>query len=165
MTELLRQWILAMALTALGCTIALGITPEGRIKGVLKLCCTVAMAIAMLSPIARVNIDTYAHSMAKYREAVAAAENKGVEAADRLSRTIIERECAAYISDKGAELGLGNISVSVLAKWGDEVWYPYEVWLDGSASDELLRKIEGELGVPRERVYLKDENNGASPGD
>ncbi|MGE4353500.1 MAG: hypothetical protein AB7D36_05400 [Oscillospiraceae bacterium] len=160
MTEILRQWILSLALTALGCSIALAITPEGRVRAILKLCCSVAMAIALISPVMRLNMDSYALSMAKYREIMLAAENKGAESADRLSRTIIESECAAYISDKGAELGLGEISVRVLAKWGDEVWYPYEAWVDSMPSEELMRSIEGELGIPRERTHWNDEITG-----
>ena len=158
MTEFLRQWVLGMTAAALGCALAMAVTPEGRVRRVVRLACTLAMAISMLSPLCRLDLEGYARSMAGYREALRAAEQTGAESAGRLSRRIIEDECAAYISDKGTELGLGSFSVRVLAKWGDAFWYPYEVWLARPQSDELMRWIEGELGVPRERMHWSNEN-------
>lgn len=147
-----------MAITAFGCSVALTVTPEGRVKAVLRMCCSVAMAVALISPLCNINMDGYALSMAKYREVLAQAEKNGAESADRLNRTIIESECSAYISDKGTELGLELYSVRVLAKWGDEFWYPYEVWMEVLPSEELIRFIEGELGVPRERMHWLNED-------
>ncbi len=157
MTQALEQWVMTLTISAVICMVALALTPEGSIKSVLKLCCTVVMTIALLHPIGEINFESFALNTAKYREVLYDAENKGSEAADRWSRSIIESEYAAYISDKGAKLGHENLSVSVMAKWGDEVWYPYEVWVNGEVSYELLRVIEGELGVPSERVYLTNE--------
>ncbi|MGI6028144.1 MAG: hypothetical protein ACOX81_01875 [Candidatus Heteroscillospira sp.] len=157
MTEVLRQWIQGMALTALFCSAAMALTPKGRIKSITRLACTMAMAVAMLTPLCRMPSDTLAQSLARCREATVKASVNGADTADRLSRTIIEEECAAYISDKGTELGLEINSVRVLAKWGDAFWYPYEVWLDTQPSEKLTGWIEGELGVPRERMYWSNE--------
>ena len=158
MTELLRQWVLTLTAAALGCSVALALTPEGRVRKVVRLACTLAMAIAMLTPLCRLNLDSYALSLAKYRETLLAAEKNGADSAERLSRTLIEDECSAYISDKGTELGLGTFPVRVLAKWGDAFWYPYEIWLETQPSEELMRWMEGELGVPRERMHWLNEN-------
>ncbi len=157
MTEALEQWVMSLAVSAVICMVAIAVTPEGRIKSVLKLCCTVVMTLALLHPLGEINYEDFALNLAKYKEAMIVAENKGAEAADRLSRSIIESEYAAYISDKGAKLGHTNFSVTVMAKWGDDLWYPHEIWIDGNVSAELIRLIEGELGVPSERVYLTNE--------
>lgn len=158
MTECLSQWIFGLTAMALFCAAALALTPESRVRRIVQLACTLAMAIALLSPFARLDMDSYARSLARYRETLIAAENGGRNNAQRLSRTIIEEECAAYISDKGNELGLAPFAIRVQAKWGDAFWYPYEVWLTTPWSEKLSRWIEGELGVPRERMHWSNEN-------
>jgi len=160
-TEFLREWILGMTVMALICSVCLTLTPQCRVKSVLKMACALVMAIALLSPIAKLDMDGYARSLAQYRETLIAAESAGSDSADRLIRTVIENECAAYISDKGAELGLGAVPAQVQAKWGDAFWYPYEVWLGTERSEKLMICIEGELGIPRERMHWTDEINKA----
>ena len=157
MTGFLSNWILGMTAMALICSACLAFTPEGRVKSVLKMACTLAMTIVLLSPLMKLDMDAYAQSLAEYRETMLKAEHSGQESADRLIRRVIEQECAAYISDKGVGLGLGAISAQVRAKWGDAFWYPYEVWLDCESSEELMICIEGELGIPRERMHWSDE--------
>ena len=83
----------------------------------------------------------------------AVAEGAGEEA-DRLNRTIIERECAAYILDKADALGLAVSSAAVTARWSEEgFWYPWESRAACSESDRetLSAVIEAELGIPAER--------------
>lgn len=161
MTGFLREWILTLAAAALGSAVAVALTPEGKVKSVLRFAVSIAMFIALVSPLAGLDMESYAREMAAYRETMLRAEKNGAETADRLNRTIIERETAAYISDKGTELGLGAFPVRVLAKWGDEFWYPYEVWLETAENEKLIRHIEGSLGVPRERIHWSNEDSEA----
>jgi hypothetical protein len=146
---------------ALLCAAASALTPRSRVKGVVRLACTLAMTVTLLLPLCRLDMDSYAAALARTRETMRGAGQNGAESADRLRRTIIEQECAAYISDKGLELGLGEIAVRVLAKWGDAFWYPHEVWLETEPSEALTKWIEGELGVPRERMHWNHETNEA----
>lgn len=157
MIDFLREWIISIAIVALGSSIATVLMPKGKLTAILKLCTSIAMAITLLSPIGNFVTEDYAISMARYRELIQSYEQKGSEAADRLSRTIIESECAAYIWDKGQNLGLIIGTVEVLAKWGDGVWYPFEVKIDSDYSQELMKIIELELGVPEERTQWSDE--------
>ena len=156
----LREWIVGMTAAALCCSIAMSLTPEGGVKRVLSLCCALAMVSAMLSPLGRGNMEGYAFALASAREAAEKAEIAGRENADRLSRRVIEAECEAYISDKGSELGLGRVRTEVRAKWGDAFWYPYELWLDTEPSEKLRIFIEGELGIPPERIHWSNEAEG-----
>ncbi len=156
MTDFLREWVMGVAAAALMCTAAMAMTPKSRVRGVLRMCCAAALCCALLAPLSSAPLDAYADSLARLREAQLSAAETGTDSAERLERTIIESECAAYISDKGAQLGLPDAGVRVLAKWGDGYWYPYEVWLDIPKSDELMISIEGELGVPRERMHWND---------
>ena len=157
MTGWLREWILGITAAALCCSIAMSLTPEGGVKRVLRLCCTLAMATALIAPFGELDVEGYAFAVSAGREAAIKAENAGRENADRLSRRVIEAECEAYISDKGSELGLGNIKAEVRAKWGDAFWYPYELWLDTQPAEKLRIFIEGELGIPPERIHWSNE--------
>ena len=157
MTDLLREWVLGVAVTALMAMCAMAITPQSRVRGIVRMCCAAAMCASLIMPLSSADFSGYARGMAMLREAAAASGEIGGQSAERLSRTIIESECAAYISDKGEGLGLTVGEVRVLAKWGDEFWYPYEVWIDAPRSDELMMSIEGELGVPRERICWSDD--------
>ena len=153
--------MLGMTAMALGCSIAMSLTPEGRVKSILKMSCTLAMTLALIMPLGKLDMEGYAMSLAQYRETLLQAEENGEQSSRRLMRTVIESECAAYIVDKGAELGLGAVSVQVQAKWGDAFWYPYEAWLDIRPSEELMRCIEGDLGIPRERTHWSNESEGS----
>ena len=160
MSELLRSWVLGLAGAALLGAFALTLTPEGRVRRVTKLLVGVVLALALIRPLADFDFETYAASLAVSREAETRAAALG-ETNDRLQRTIIEAECAAYISDRAARLGLRPVSASVTAKWGDALcWYPYEATLRGEP-DALARRalasaIEAELGIPASRQYWED---------
>lgn len=158
MSEVLRSWLLSLTGAALLSAFALALTPEGRARSAVKLLCGVVMAIALLSPLRDFDFDTYAVSLASYRDAAAEASAKLNETNDRLSRTIIETESAAYIWDKARAVGLAPEEVTVGAKWGDALcWYPFETTIyapsDAAARERLSEIIEAELGIPKARQH------------
>ena len=162
MSGLLRDWVLSLAGAALLGAFALALTPEGRARRVVKLLAGVVMALALVSPLRELDLESYAASLAVSRDAEAAAADARIrETNERLQRALIERECAAYISDRAARLGLRLESASVTAKWGDALcWYPYEARLradtDAFARRALADSIAAELGIPPERLYWED---------
>ena len=94
-------------------------------------------------------------------EVVGSAE----ESANRLSRSIIEEETAAYIWDKAQAAGLAPEEVTVTVKWGDtSCWYPYEVRLRTDAPPDakarLTEILASELGIPRERQHWEAPDAG-----
>jgi hypothetical protein len=158
MTELIRTWILGVAGTAILTGLALSLTPRGRVHNVLRLICGTVMVLALISPVLRFDFAAYSLSLAQYREAAEGIAAGAAESTDRLSRTIIEEECAAYILDKAQVLGVTCSAVTVSVKWGDGgCWYPYEVYLEAqgqeSAKNSLAGIMEAELGIPCERQH------------
>ena len=152
MTELLHEWVLGLAGAALLGAFALALTPEGRVRRVVRLLAGVVLALALLRPLASFDFDSYAVSLAVGRDAAALAVDGFAESNRRLERTLIESECAAYISDRAARLGLRLEAASVTAKWGDALcWYPYEARLraetDAAARRALEQTIETENSV------------------
>lgn len=161
MRELLREWVLGLAGAALLGAFALALTPEGRVRRVVRLLAGVVTALALVRPLADFDFDSYAASLAVGRDAAAMAESGFEQTNRRLERTLIEAECAAYISDRAARLGLRLEAASVTAKWGDALcWFPYEATLRASR-DEFGRRalaewIASELGIPPERLHWED---------
>jgi stage III sporulation protein AF len=157
-TDWIGRWIASVAASALISAIALGIAPKGRVHSVLRLVCGVVMVIALVSPVLNFNLDTFSLNAARYRQELSDILGNMTEAENTLTRTIIEDECAAYILDKAQVIGLSVQSVSVTAKWGDEgYFYPYETRISALGDSEqkgaLQRVVEGELGIPPERLY------------
>ncbi|MBE6967815.1 MAG: hypothetical protein E7444_05200 [Ruminococcaceae bacterium] len=160
MTEFLRSWLLPLCGAAILCAFALTLTPEGRTRRVVRLLCGVVLIIALLGPLGQFDFETYSMSMASYRDMAAQAVARLEETNDRLARTIIEEECAAYVLDKARFVGLVPEEVSVTAKWGDALcWYPYEMEItvsaDAGEKQLLAGAIEAELGIPEERQHWK----------
>ena len=145
----ITAWIRALAGAAVFCAIALALCPEGRPKRVLRAACGVVMAAAL-----GLDMQALPEAVARYGEAARSVAGEAGQEADRLNRTIIERECAAYILDKADALGLAVSSAAVTARWSEEgFWYPWESRAACSESDRetLSAVIEAELGIPAER--------------
>ena len=155
MTEFFSQWILTITGASILCAAALSIAPKGRVYGTLKMLCGAVMLLALIKPGADFDISAYSVSMARYREHMYQIENNLSETNNRLSRTIIEEECSAYILDKAHVMGM-SVDAAVSAKWGDEdCFIPYEVYIGGGQEGRtrLEAVIEADLGIPKERVY------------
>ena len=152
------QWIVGLAASALIAGLALGVTPKGRVRSVLKLVTGAVMMIALVSPLTRFDLGLFSVNAEESREQLQTVQGNVDEAGGRLSRSVIEQECAAYILDKAQGLGIQVEAVSVTAKWGDEgVFYPYEAHITAQLSPDqksaLEEAIEAELGIAPERQY------------
>lgn len=163
MIDMIRGWLLGIVGAAILSAIAMSLTPKGRVRDVTRLVCGIVMALSLIQPVLKLDFDAYSLNLSEYRGAADSITDSIQENNDRLSRLIIEEECAAYILDKAQVLGLTAVTASVTAKWGDEgCWYPYEAMLDiqGAQSDKdrLAAIIESELGIPRERQSWSTEN-------
>ena len=120
-------------------------------KRVLRAACGVVMAAALLSPALGLDMQALPEAVARYGEAARSVAGEAGQEADRLNRTIIERECAAYILDKAGELGL-EVTVRVETRTeGNGIPVPWSAELTGSWSQALASALETELGIPAER--------------
>jgi len=109
----------------------------------------------ILETLGSFSFDTYAETIAGYRD-MSAALNTDSQAINReLNRLVIEESCQTYIKDKGAALGVELEEVKVQVQWSmDGVWYPVSAQLSSAygRSDELLSVIEAELGIPKNAI-------------
>lgn len=148
----MSEWIRSIICVAVFCTIALALTPKGRVKSAEKLICAAIMIFAVFSPFIGFDATAYAASAAKYAERGKALAAEGKESGERLYRTLIEQELRAYIWDKAENIGARINDISIEVAWSDEgYWYPISVKLTGSFSDyereRLSAVIASELGV------------------
>ena len=160
MTDWIRNWIFSLTGTALVCAAAQRLTPEGRVKAVLRLVCAVAMAAALFSPLLSGALETYPLELARYRAQAAALTEEGSAMRRDLDRGIIEREMEAYILDKAHALGAEITGAAVALRWSTQgVWLPESAHLTGPYHAGLSRVIEAELGIPRSaQVWRTNED-------
>ena len=159
MTDAIGEWIRSMAGAALICGIALALTPAGRVKSVLKIISGAVMAIALVSPLLGGKLELLPMDISRYRDEADVVAGNAEKEQTNLSRTIIEQKLSSYILDKAQSLGIDDLSLSMVLKWGDEgFWYPYEITLVTNAPPlevkALATYIEGELGILESRQYF-----------
>jgi len=162
MSEALRTWTCAIIGTAAVCSVLLVLTPEGRVKEVVRLLCGVAVSAAILSPLIDMDYSSFSKGLAEYRLEAESLTASAEEESKNLNRTYIEEKCQAYILDKAASCGVKLISVRVRAQWStDGYWYPVYAEISAQAdeikTDRIKSIIEAELGIPRENQRWTDE--------
>ena len=99
-------------------------------------------------------MDAYSLSLSKYRDRVAELSGELEDTRQRLNRTYIEEQSAAYILDEAQALGAEG-RAEVRARWRDNSWVPWEASLELTGGtdvrEKLKNRIEAELGIPKER--------------
>lgn len=157
MTGATALWVRSIAGAALVCAAASVLTPQGRVKGILKLLCGVVLLLVVIQPLKKTDEAQLSLDMAYYRAKANSIAGDAEKSSDALDRRFIEGKLGAYILDKAKDLGLQGITASVTVKWGEGCWYPYSVKLSGEAPARgrvlLENAIEYELGIPKERQY------------
>jgi hypothetical protein len=144
---------LGLAAASLLSCMALALTPPGRVRFVTKMVCGIVCALAMVSPVLELDLDSLAVSMAAYTQQAQSIVDAAEQEEKMMERTYIEQQCQAYILAKAAQEDSGVSSVSVQARWDDQalVWVPWQVTLDGAYDGTLSRAIETQLGIPAQR--------------
>ena len=159
MTDIFSQWLHAVIYTGIVCSIALMLSPDGRVKNALKILCAVAMCAAIVSPLSELDFDAYSKAMARCRLDAEQYADQG----EQYSK--IEGECRAYILDKADETGTELAEVTVTAEWStDGYWYPHEVRIVSGADENQRGKlsdcIQTQLGISVENQDWSDGENG-----
>ena len=160
MIGLVRQWLLGVTCTALVLAIADSLAPEGNVKKVCRLAGGLALLIAVVSPVLRVDSESLSRAVSEYRASIQVYEQELEEKNVLLYQSIIEETAAAYIVDKAEELGISCQAEVTFAYDEDGVPYPWEVtargvWMEDQRS-RLSGLIESDLGIPGQRQYYEE---------
>ena len=137
------------------CALADTLMPEGAVKRVGKLVCGMALLCAVLKPVVSLDLSAGEKMARAYFEGIKREElrldgqvNSGITA-------IIEKECAAYIVDKAAQLGITCQTQVVCEPDENGLPVPWKVRITGELTQEeqesLAGVVEGDLAIPRVR--------------
>lgn len=128
------------------------LAPEGSVKKLLNMLCSVVLMSAFIFGVKDLDFQVYSMELAKYQQREAEFLGKNEAAYNRLNRTVIEQHCAAYILDKAQQLNMGDAEVKVSVQWSTEgFWVPYSFETNREYCSELAEYIEAELGIPAQR--------------
>lgn len=160
MMELIRQWLLGMACAAMAAALAQSLAPEGGPKRICRLASGLVLLLATVQPLLRLDEGALARLAGDFPASVGGYTDALEEENDLLYQSIIERQTAAYISDKAAQLGL-SCQVEVRYQYDqDATPYPYEASIRGEWTQEqrqqLERILEQDLGIPIQRQLFEE---------
>ena len=160
--ELVRQWLLGVTCASLMAALAEGLMPKGPVRQVGRLVCALAVLCAVLRPVLRLNVPDPGRLLADIQGETEDSRMQLEQESGQMLKTLIERECSAYIVDKAAELEL-ECQAQVECILGDGgVWLPdcarITGQLNGEQKQRLTAQIHSGLGIPPERlVYAGGE--------
>lgn len=164
MTEVLRGWILGIVGAAVVTAVVLVVSPDTRAKKVVAVVCGFMMIIALLRPVEGFDYGGFKLNFARLQQQAQDFTEPLNAVNENLTSAIIEERYAAYISDKGATLGISDLAVTVEAElYVDGFWYPNRVFVtteaDKSLRDKLAYEIEAGLGIASEELIWGDTND------
>lgn len=158
----LRSWLLAVTAVSLLCAAADALMPPGAVKRVGRLVCGLVLMGAILSPVTELDLDMGQQWLEDCLSGLHSREEELEEAVNSQMKDIIERECAAYIVDKAAELGWTCAAQVECRASEDGVYLPCRARVAGALTEEgrarLTHMIAEDLGVPEsEQIYIGEE--------
>ena len=160
MMEAVRQWLLGVACTAMVLALVQALAPEGGVKKVCRLAGGLALLLAAVSPLLRLEDGAVSRALEEYRAAVQGCGDDLAEKTDLFYETIIAEETAAYIVDKAEEIGVSCQAEVTFAYDENGMPYPWEITARGEWTqerrDQLSALLEQELGVPVQRQYYEE---------
>ena len=160
MTGAVRQWLLGVACTALVLAVADSLAPEGSVKKICRLAGGLALLLAAVSPVLRLDGGVLSEMLERYRAQVRSYEETLEEQNNLFYQTIIEESTAAYIVDKAKEMGISCQAEVTFSYDEDGVPCIWEVTARGDWTDEtreaLARLVEDALGVPPQRQHYEE---------
>ncbi|MCI8525815.1 MAG: hypothetical protein HFF17_07815 [Oscillospiraceae bacterium] len=155
MNEAVRNYLISVVSIALLSGVVLALTPEGAVHRTLKFLCGLAVILAAIGPVARLDFDAMAQSLARVRVSAEAAAGEIEADSTELIADIIKEKTEAYIWDKADTLGMELAHVTAEVRCDGTYPYPYRVTIAGTFTPEqrsrMTRALEQELAVPEER--------------
>ena len=160
MMEAVRGWLLSVIAVSVLCAAADALMPAGAVKRVGRLVCGLVLLGAVMA-VDLAAVEGGQRWLEGYMSSVRTREAELEETVESQMKMIIEQKCAAYIVDKAAQLGLDCTARVECERSEDGVYLPARtetsgLWTAG-AQEKLIRVIETDLGVPRERQFYVEE--------
>lgn len=134
--------------------IVLSLSPEGNVKKITNILCSVILISVLISPIIDFDYKNYSLELTKYRDREREFLQNSIEQNKNINRSVIEQECQTYILDKAQQLNIYDAEPKVTVQWSTEgFWLPYAVEIKHEYCSELAELIEADLGIPQTRQH------------
>ena len=163
--ELLKTWILGVTGAAVVLAAADALMPEGTVKTVGKITGGLILALALLNPLVRADYETLFQKVSHLPDGRICREDLEEETYHTMKQ-VIEQKLAAYIVDKGTELG-AVCAASVVCQPGEGgVPVPQTAAITGTLTSEqqkaLSECITQDLGLSPEQQHYQNREEEAS---
>lgn len=150
----MRQYVLTVICAALLSGVALSLVQSSGAKGVVKLICGGILAVTVLSPLAKFDIEQELRRVLPNKMEAEAFAAQGEQMSRASMAALIKSRTESYILNKAAALG-GEITAEV--RLSDDVPpVPEAAVLTGRVSpllrQQLERMMEEKLGIPKENL-------------
>ena len=160
MMDAAREWLLGVTAAAILAALAEGLMQEGGPKRVGRLVCGLVLLAAVFRPAAELTLPAEGGLSGYSAQIEEQADRLRTDTNDWM-KLVIEEQCAAYVMDKAAELGI-TCQVRVTCTQEEAgVFLPWRCRVTGDLAqgdwDGLRRCLEEELGVPPERQSFREE--------
>lgn len=158
--EWMRSWLFSVAAAALISTLAVTLTPQGAPKKLAKLAGGLLLLIVMLEPVKTLRSGDISGVLAEYQRDYSRYAQAFTEENQALTKSIIEAQTAAYISDKATGLGLQITQTTVTCRLTEEGFpTPSRVYVQGRGPDDawdaLSAAITTDFGLDKEHQRLE----------
>ena len=146
----LRTWLLSIIAAGLVLAILYALVPKGRLRPIVRTTGGVALMLVILRPVLGFDFTDLAASYGDYAQEIQALTEtyRAADAAELAA--IIEQRTAAYISDKGAALGVASDAPGETERRSGGP-YPCAVALGVERDEALAACIAADLGIGEER--------------
>ncbi len=164
MMEFLREWLMGIVAASILCAAADSLMPDGGVKRIGKLAGALVILCVTLQPLAQLRGMDLTQLLSQYNQSIRQEEHSLLEQTQRTQKAVMEEHCAAYISDKAAQMGVVCRVEVECELHADGLYLPRRARMWGTFSDveqsQLTRLLQRELGIPIEEqsyYHAKEE--------
>ena len=153
----LREWLSSIVLVSVLLSVAQTLVPEGSVRRIAAFTGGLILLITLLQPLLGADLKRLELSMDSFQKEIGERQSELEKTRQTELKELIERQTAAYISDKADALGV-SVQAQVYAETGPEgIPVPASVQLRGAYSKALSAYLERELGIPAERQVWHED--------
>lgn len=158
MVTFLGQWLMGVTCAALLLALAEGLSPAGGPKRAVRLAGGLVLLLAVVRPLVSLDGTELTRMLTEYRLEAEYSSQLLEEENKRQMSNIIEAQCAAYIQDKAAALGIA-CTVEVETDQAADYPVPKVVTVTGALTDRqrqaLTEQIQADFAIPADRQYYE----------
>ena len=150
-----RSWLMSLICVSVLAAMAESLMPKGAVQRVGKLVCGLVILCAVLTPLVHLDLTGSQKWLEDWLEELEQDQTALQNSVNTMQKQIIEEDCAAYIVDKAAELGVTCTARVTCQLEEENLYIPWQVEVGGTLTDRAkgrLSALIGEnLGVPAQR--------------